>query len=825
MLQLDDIRILTGPFHTFGPLTLTLKPGRWTGVIGPHGSGKTLLLKTLAGLVKPDGGRRVVQVPPERRQHWFEGRGVRFLPGGEPFDLHMKVGAILGMRAGLRGYTGRKKREMLSDLRGIWNLEPIWPRRLGELARGVRRRVAVADAFLGSPRVVLLDDPFWGCDDLQIRNIREGLNAAKKTDVSVVVATRSRQELTALAVDVLELAEGGHVKFNGAWKDWLNQRADAGVYRLVARGPGGKIAAILKRVKGVYDVLWHEGGPWNTYELRAETEPKVREMIFRVMAVKNYPIVELAVETNIHSLAEAEAARDQADVKAALKPKLTRGGMRHEPEAAASVDAAATADAAAPAEVVTAAAEVVSAPPVPPPPDAASMPPVPPPPDAEPAAPAMAEVAKPVADDEVAPAVEESDAPPTTTEEPVAETPAETTTVEAPAEPEPEAEPEPAPEPEPESEPAVEAEAPAETGPEPEPAPEPEPEPEPTPEPEPEHEQAAEPPQEEVVAESVTEPADQPEAAPEAAAEAAPADEPDPEPAVTSAADTPNVAETRMIFQRTVQSDDGWGPPAVEDDDGWGPSDPGSPLPPPPPPPLPAGPIDTTADFAPVMSAEAVDAEAVDAEPVDAETIDAEDAVPVDADTDFTPTVTLPAGVRVVPRADPEPMALDSDFDWTEGADLPPAPDWAAQLPDGADSRIYSRDYITSRTDLLVGDSDTPELSGLPDLRNDGVKSKTAAIRHSDDGHSVDDDPDAVDAVPVDDNPNGSGSGGSGASGDGDDGDVEVEEFDDADFRAAAVDVSSGYDKDDLDLLKSLMAEEDSVRGEHDDHDHDDPAT
>ena len=297
MLQLEKVRVPAGRIRTIGPVSLGVPAGSWLGILGPSGAGKTVVAKVIAGLLEPERGHRFLSDPQlDRARILLEGRGIRFVPGHEAFAMQMRVGELLKTRASLRGFHGRTRKRVLDETVQRFHLLDIWRAKLMQLKRSVRRRVALADAFMGKPGLVVLDDPYWGCEDLQIRNIREGILAGERDEVAVAVCSRSPNELLPLVKRVVELGHSGKQLFLGDWRDWKAQRLKPATYRLVAKGRGGTIERTLKKIDGVESVLWHEGGPYNTFEVRADPSPAVREMIFKVMALKSWPIVELTPE-------------------------------------------------------------------------------------------------------------------------------------------------------------------------------------------------------------------------------------------------------------------------------------------------------------------------------------------------------------------------------------------------------------------------------------------------------------------------------------------------------------------------------------------------
>ena len=270
-IQLKNVRVNLGHYNEFGPISMRIWQGNWFGLIAPSGAGKSLLIKIIVGLFKPDYGSRsiVMGIDDEKKVIPFlpeqiKSGLVRYLRGTEAYELDEKVISFLRSRAKLRGYSGHKLNAVVEEVVENFWLEQIINRRFSSLQTGVRRRVAIAEKFIGNPAFVVIDDPLWGTEDFQARNIIECLQKySERDDIGVLLSARNTNEIVKLVDYVAELGESGNLLYNGSIDDWVEKRASAIVYKIVARGKGGEILNLLRRVKGVYDVLWFEGGVYN----------------------------------------------------------------------------------------------------------------------------------------------------------------------------------------------------------------------------------------------------------------------------------------------------------------------------------------------------------------------------------------------------------------------------------------------------------------------------------------------------------------------------------------------------------------------------------
>ncbi len=174
---------------------LAVARGELVGLVGPNGAGKTTLLRVLAGYLDADRGRVVV------------GGRVGYLPESAPLPPEARIGEHLALRAALKGVPRRARAGAVDAALARCGLAGQARRVISTLSKGYRQRVGLADALLGDPPIVLLDEPASGLDPLQARELR-ALLAELAVDRAVIVSTHTLGELEALAARVAVIAAG-----------------------------------------------------------------------------------------------------------------------------------------------------------------------------------------------------------------------------------------------------------------------------------------------------------------------------------------------------------------------------------------------------------------------------------------------------------------------------------------------------------------------------------------------------------------------------------------------------------------------------------------
>jgi ABC-2 type transport system ATP-binding protein len=163
-----------GPVSAIQSVNFTVNKGEVVGFLGPNGAGKSTTMRILSGILSASsgsawvGGICVAQNPHEVK------RKIGYMPENNPLPDDMRVVEYLRFRARLKEVPGRKLRETVQEAMEICDLARTARRKIiGTLSKGFRQRVGIADALLGNPEIIIMDEPTIGLDPHQIQGIRK----------------------------------------------------------------------------------------------------------------------------------------------------------------------------------------------------------------------------------------------------------------------------------------------------------------------------------------------------------------------------------------------------------------------------------------------------------------------------------------------------------------------------------------------------------------------------------------------------------------------------------------------------------------------------
>ncbi|MDK1193063.1 ATP-binding cassette domain-containing protein [Cronobacter dublinensis] len=225
------------------PLSVTVRAGSVTGLVGPDGAGKTTLMRILAGLMRPDEGRvRVLGLDPITQENALHAV-LGYMP--QKFGLYedLTVQENLNLYADLRSVTGPARQETFARLLEFTALGPFTGRLAGKLSGGMKQKLGLACTLVGQPKVLLLDEPGVGVDPISRRELWQMVHALAGDGMLILWSTSYLDEAEQ-CLEVLLMNEG-ELLYQGAPQALTEKMAGRS---LLLRRSGGDNRALLREV-------------------------------------------------------------------------------------------------------------------------------------------------------------------------------------------------------------------------------------------------------------------------------------------------------------------------------------------------------------------------------------------------------------------------------------------------------------------------------------------------------------------------------------------------------------------------------------------------
>lgn len=206
-IELQSVSKRYGPKTIIHDMSFTVEPGEIVGFLGPNGAGKTTTMRMIAGFTTPSSGTIRVAGHDMSRENEQAAEKIGYLPEHPPLYDTLDVEQYLRFVAKVKGVPARLMRQNLDRVITACRLEAVVKREIYKLSKGYRQRTGLAQALLGSPDVLLLDEPTAGLDPGQIQETREVIRSFGESH-AVLISTHILPEVTLICKRVAIINNG-----------------------------------------------------------------------------------------------------------------------------------------------------------------------------------------------------------------------------------------------------------------------------------------------------------------------------------------------------------------------------------------------------------------------------------------------------------------------------------------------------------------------------------------------------------------------------------------------------------------------------------------
>lgn len=295
MIEMEHVTKRYGTYAALDDLSLRIEQGQIYGFLGPNGAGKSTAMNLLTGYLTPTEGRIRIDGIDLMREPEKAKRCVGYLPELPPLYQDMTVEEYLSFAAQLKRIPRKGRRGQTDQVMELTRTKAVRKQLIRHLSKGYKQRVGLAQAILGEPKVIILDEPTVGLDPKQIMEMRDFIRALKKKH-TVLLSSHILSEVSAVCDHILILAEGRLVA-SGTPQEL--QLCMGGGRQLALRVKGSREALerTLDRLDGVreYHVLLQQEVEEGVAEAQILTKPgqEIREALFYHLAEAKLPILQL----------------------------------------------------------------------------------------------------------------------------------------------------------------------------------------------------------------------------------------------------------------------------------------------------------------------------------------------------------------------------------------------------------------------------------------------------------------------------------------------------------------------------------------------------
>ena len=296
MIEVSHLSKNYGSRPAVEDLSFTVGDGQIFGLLGPNGAGKSTIMNILTGYIAPTSGEVKVagfSLPEQAQQ---AKACVGYLPEQPPLYPEMTVQEYLDFAAELKGVRRAERKEQVRRAARRTGLEEVLPRLIRSLSKGYRQRVGIAQALLGSPKLIILDEPTVGLDPAQVIEIRKLIRELGKAH-TVILSSHILSEVQAVCSQVLILSKG-HLVAVGAPEELGEKLSSGSCLKATVLGDGQSVLKAVGAIPGICKVeLEGESDGQVTFTAESIDDTDRRAEVSRALSQAGCTVLALSAES------------------------------------------------------------------------------------------------------------------------------------------------------------------------------------------------------------------------------------------------------------------------------------------------------------------------------------------------------------------------------------------------------------------------------------------------------------------------------------------------------------------------------------------------
>lgn len=293
MIEVKNLVKKYGDHLAVDHLSFHVEKGQIYGFLGPNGAGKSTTMNIMTGYIaSTDGeviinGHNILEEPEEAK------KCIGYLPEQPPLYFDMTVKEYLKFAAELKKVPRDRRENQIKDVTKMVGITNMQERLIKNLSKGYRQRVGLAQAILGYPEIIILDEPTVGLDPKQIIEIRELIRKLAKNH-TIILSSHILSEVSEVC-DYILIINNGKLVASDTTDNLEKMTMGSNTLELSVKGDRERMKNILDQMEEIREVEWVKSEEQDLVSLKITTDENtdVREKIFYKMAEKQMPIMDM----------------------------------------------------------------------------------------------------------------------------------------------------------------------------------------------------------------------------------------------------------------------------------------------------------------------------------------------------------------------------------------------------------------------------------------------------------------------------------------------------------------------------------------------------
>jgi len=294
MIEINNLVKSYGDKKAVKGISFTVNDDEVLGFLGPNGAGKTTTMNIITGYLSSTSGTVKVNGHDILEEPELAKKEIGYLPENPPLYTDMTVNEYLSFICDLKGVAKDKRKEQLVNIKSMVKIEDVQDRLIGNLSKGYKQRVGIAQALVGNPSILILDEPTVGLDPNQIIEIRRLIKSLSKTH-SIIISSHILSEIQEIA-DRVVIINRGKIAAVDSLSDLSKRLSGQSKLLLTFRGSAKDAAAKIRTIKGISAAVPRVlDSKLSQLEITVSVSDttEVRTQIFYLMANEGWPILEM----------------------------------------------------------------------------------------------------------------------------------------------------------------------------------------------------------------------------------------------------------------------------------------------------------------------------------------------------------------------------------------------------------------------------------------------------------------------------------------------------------------------------------------------------
>ncbi len=296
MIKAENITKRYGLRAAVSGISFEVGDGEIVGFLGPNGAGKSTTMNILTGYIAPTSGTVEIDGHDILTDTVAAKQSIGYLPEQPPLYPEMTVKEYLEFVYELKGCTLNRKKH-IEDVMNVTKVQDVADRVIKNLSKGYKQRVGIAQAIVGDPKTIILDEPTIGLDPKQIVEIRNLIRILGR-DHAVILSTHILSEVQAVC-DRLIVVNKGQIVADERTEDITSAVDGSRRIQATICGPAKSVYSAIRAMEGVVRVDQMAGHELDSTTYVIETAPGVdiRRDLFRMLAENDWPVIALENKT------------------------------------------------------------------------------------------------------------------------------------------------------------------------------------------------------------------------------------------------------------------------------------------------------------------------------------------------------------------------------------------------------------------------------------------------------------------------------------------------------------------------------------------------